>query len=137
MALKPFESVFAPLIFPIGGKEYVVPPRSIEDGATLTSILNGDAPEMPDDELGRLLLGPIYDEMTADGVPHAARTRAVAAVLADFQTDRTTAEIVWETGGDPFAIPAALEARQSTPSGEATSTKRPASTSGTKSSRKA
>ena len=96
-----------PLELPILGKVYRVPEISIPDGMVLAGIVDGsdeDAQKMKGVELWKLLLGPAWDEMIADGVPLAAATRAGLTVLADRQYGRELAQVTWETGADPKAI---------------------------------
>jgi hypothetical protein len=103
-----------PLEFPINGKRYVLPEQGIEAGITLAGIVSGKnkaAARMEGVELWKLLLGPLWDEMIADGVPLAAATRAGLTALADHQYGRDVAEITWETGADPKVLEPYLEAR--------------------------
>lgn len=126
MPFKEYESFAEPLALPIGGKTYIIPPVGIRDGLKLTTALAEKDTKLTNEEFSRLLLGSAYDELVAANVPAAAFGRVVATALAEFQGGRATAELMWETGGDPKAIKA------QTPEAEATTTPRRASTSGTR-----
>lgn len=138
-----FDDLFDPLVLPIGGKKYTIPPMSFAAGARINGLF-GDAPEkLSDEDYFRLLLGPVFDEMVADGVPAKAINRAGMAALADFRETRSVAEATWATGGDPKALMEYAKAqapnrasRRSMSTGAATATRSRASTSGTKTSRK-
>lgn len=151
MPLKPYEE-FAPepLAFPIGSKLYVLPPLDYRLGLRLQQILAGDDDSLNDakgEDLFQLVLGPLWDEMKADGVPLEAMQRAGFVALADYQYGRAMAEKVWENGLDPEALAAALTAAastgrkqpadrktRSTPTAGAARTRSRASGSGTKTS---
>lgn len=138
-----------PLVLPINGKKYTIPEVNIADGIRFTEVVEGDASKtMTDEEFFRTFLGSTYDEMLADNVPGGAVHRAASAALADFQSGRALAEIMWKTGGDPKGlqelvdsfIPPNRSARRaskpSTSTAAANTTKRPGSTSGTRKSPK-
>jgi hypothetical protein len=113
MALSAYEE-FAkePLVFPIGGKKYVCKPVGIPAGRRLAALINGKDKELakaPSEELWRLVLGDLWDEFEADGVPQEAAVRAGLTALADWQYDRETAEAAWEAGADPKALQAYME----------------------------
>lgn len=86
------------------------------------------------DDMNKELLGPLYDEMVADGVPFEALVLAGQTATHDFLYGREAAEAYWNSGGDPKAVaetlPAANVFSQSTDAEN--TTKPPASTSGTK-----
>ena len=102
---------------PIGGKVYALRPVSAELGPRLQVLMSagvtlGRGGELADDdkqvlddmaeqEMYRDLLGPAYDEMTADGVPWSALKHAAMTVLVDATVDRDTAEKYWENLGKP------------------------------------
>lgn len=94
--------------------------------------------ELEDDDaeadLQQKMLGPAYDQMVADNVPFMAIKIAGLTAYHDFLYGREAAEAFWNSGGDPKAVAQTWsESTGSTMStGEATTTKRPASTSGTK-----
>lgn len=96
-----------PLVFPINGKNYTLPELSIPLGLTLAGIIDGSdkkASKMKGVELWQLVLGPLWDEMIADGVSLPAVTRAGVAALAEYTDSRELAVVAWETGGDPKAL---------------------------------
>lgn len=86
------------------------------------------------EDITRRLLGPIYDEMRADGVPYEALVQAGQTATHDFLYGREAAEAYWNTGGDPKAVaetlPQANIFSRSTDAENTTPT--PDSTSGTK-----
>ncbi|OZB79732.1 MAG: hypothetical protein B7X41_19050 [Microbacterium sp. 14-71-5] len=98
-----FNDLFDPLVLPINGKQYTIPPVSFAAGVKINGIVDGTE-KMGDEEFYRLILGSVFDEMLADKVPMAALDRAGKAALADFQYGRGMAEIMWKTGGDPKAV---------------------------------
>jgi hypothetical protein len=146
MSLSEYQTFATPpLAFPINGKTYTLKPLSIEAGLRLAgAIEDGDAEldDLKGEALWRLLLGDTWDEMRTDGVPLEAATRAGLTALADHQQGRAFAEVIWETGADPKALEKYLTAkapnraaRRSRGTAKASTTKRPASTSTTKTSR--
>lgn len=136
MSLKEWEPDFEPLAFPIAGKTYTVPPISWESGIRLTRILSKDEAVPEDvDEQNRILLGSAWDAMKADNVPMEAFARAALTALIDFRMNREAAETYWNSGALPEAP--APQGATSTPTDEASTTKPPASTSGTTSAPKA
>ncbi|WP_350347262.1 hypothetical protein ABIQ69_11535 [Agromyces sp. G08B096] len=117
-----------PLQFPIRGKVYTAPEIDIPTGMRLNGIVEGTADQdMNSVELGQLILGPVWDEMIADGVPLAAATRAVSVAMADFLYGREYAQAYWETGNDPKALEKRLApnraSRRSTSTGGARKTR--------------
>ena len=139
---KDYQELADPLVLPINGKSYTIPAVGLADGIKLTAALDPESKTpLADDEFNRMLLGTAYDEMLVDNVPGPAVIRASLTALADFQKGRATAEIMWETGGDPKALTAWVKAatnraqRRSTGTGAAKKTRSPASTNGTKTSR--
>jgi hypothetical protein len=144
MAFKDFREFADPLRLPIDGKTYEVPPVPARLGIQLLGLAKGDdVPELASlsgMDLWKALLGSAWDEMVADDVPMSAIARAGLTALADYQQGRAVAEVVWEGGIDPERMAARVAAilKDSTPStttDEASSTPRPASTSGTTSRR--
>lgn len=139
MELKEFsEFAEGPLVFPYKGKKYTAPDIDIPTGLRLNGITNhGAESELESVELFQLVLGPVWDEMAADGVPLAFATRAGMTVIADFQYGRLYAEATWETGADPKAMAEFMKARgnratrRSKSTGKGTATPSPASTSTT------
>lgn len=146
MPFKEYRDVAeAGLVFPINGKEYLVPPMGIDDGLRLIGVISGDdAKSMDNESFFTLTLGSALDEMKADNVPMPSVARAALTVLADIREGRAVAEIMWETGNIPERLAAYMAAKteeltastESPSTGEAPSTPSPASTS-TTSSRKA
>lgn len=107
MPFEDYTEFIEPLVLPIRGKGYTVPPMSLETGLRLKPFLEGKIPEgITDDEVAHLTLGTAYDEMVADSVPAEAVQRAMLVALAEFQSGRAAAEILWRTGGDPKAVQA-------------------------------
>lgn len=134
------------LEFPIAGKTYTIPELPYQSMLVLEKAKAGEKTyldDAPPEETWRIVMGHVYDDMQADNVPSEALMRAGLATLAFFEFGRETAEAVWETGVDPKALSAAIEAqlraRQgSTPSpstAAASSTRKRASSSGTTSRR--
>jgi hypothetical protein len=145
MPFKDFSELVEPLVLPINGKQYTIPPVSMVDGIRFNTAADPNAAEgtevILDPEFFEMFLGDTYRQMLADGVPGIAITRAAMTALADFQRGRTVAEVMWETGADPKALSEYLTAnlpnraarRQgSKGSGVAKSTRTRASSSGTK-----
>lgn len=98
-----------PLRFPIGGKVYELPPIGIEAGLELAGAIDGSNKAFAKKkgvELWKLLLGPLWDQMVADGVPLEAATRAGMTALADHQYGRALAEATWVAGADPNLVAA-------------------------------
>ncbi|UFS58929.1 DUF7426 family protein [Subtercola endophyticus] len=63
--------------FPLNGKVYTPPPILIETGAKLNALIRGDdGHDESVEALWRLLLGPVWDEMVADGVSAKSAERA-------------------------------------------------------------
>ncbi|WP_434315835.1 DUF7426 family protein [Leifsonia sp. P73] len=141
MDFPDYNEVVEPLVLPINGKKYTIPPISVDDGVRLTDGLNPESKTvLTDEEFYRLTLGTALDEMRADAVKKDAISRASKVALADHQRSRDTALVLWKTGGDPKAlrelVEAALEASTSTTTDEASTTKSPANGSTTTRSRK-
>lgn len=102
-----FEAVYEPLVLPINGKQYTIPPVVAAEGIKFTLAASGeeDAPFFSDDDMERMLLGPdLKQQLLDDGASDAAVKRVLLTALADFQGGRTAAEIMWATGGDPKAM---------------------------------
>lgn len=136
-----------PLKLPIRGKTYTVPEVDIDLGLALTGILTGGKSEFDDkpvEYLYQRLIGPLWDELKADGVPGDIIIRVSETALADFSEGRDIARLVWRYGVSPEALAAAKAATQQTTktatrstrsrsSAAAAKTPTPAPTSGTKS----
>jgi hypothetical protein len=108
MALSAYEKFAAePLVFPYGGKKYVLKPVNIPNGRTLAKIIEGKDKKLsaqPAEEVWKLALGELWDEFIADDVPLSFAVRAGLTALAEIQYGRETAEAAWEAGGDPKAL---------------------------------
>jgi hypothetical protein len=137
---KDYNQIHEPLELPINGKVYRIPPLGFADGIDLTDHLDpkSESAPMTNEAFRKLLLGDAYDEMLADNVPDPSVRRAALTALADFQSSRGAAEIMWETGGDPKVVKERIEAglAATTPPDEATTTKPLVTGTGTKTSRK-
>ncbi|MEV0438943.1 hypothetical protein AB0I84_09535 [Streptomyces spectabilis] len=131
-----------PMVLPIGGRRYTIPPPSADTGvrvqrlmrAAATAVNGGDVNtellgDTDEEALYRDLLGTAYDTMRADHVNFPALKAAAQAVMTWITHDRATAERVWAAGGDPNRLtpPNRLQRR----SGGANTTPHPGSTSGT------
>lgn len=85
------------------------------------------------------MLGPVLDQMRANNEPQQMIEQATVAAWMDFLHGREVAEEYWNSGGDLKAVYDLLVSRGqmspwiSTSTGEANTTKKPGSTSGTKS----
>jgi hypothetical protein len=140
MAFRPLEEILGPIQIVVKGETYSIPVLSAEDGLKLHSIINGDQPETTAGEMVALLLGDTYQLMLDAKLSPATVDRVFFTALADFRNGRDAAEEVWEHGIPkeiPALVAAAVEAAQTTPQAAATTTKPPASTSGTKSRKRA
>ncbi|MCI1914649.1 MAG: hypothetical protein LKJ05_02820 [Bifidobacteriaceae bacterium] len=136
MAFKDYsELADEPLAFPINGTVYTVPPISAKDGLKAQQLIQRsvEGEPIPMSDLASLLLGSAQQQMLDDNVPLAAFTRATITAIADFQQGREIAEATWETAGDPKALEAFLN-HLNTKRVAATTTQKPASTNGTKTS---
>lgn len=105
-----------PLVLPIRGKKYTVPPMGIKTGLILLRAVDHD-PEAEallsvGEALFRAVLGTTYDEMLADDVPMEAVDRAAITAMVDFKHGRTAAFICWRTGQDPEALGRFIAASQ-------------------------
>jgi hypothetical protein len=112
-----------PLAFPINGKTYTLPPVGIEAGIEFAGIMSGKNKAWAKKEgveLFKLVLGPMWDQMIADGVPLDAATRVAMTAIADHQYGRDIAIIAWETGADPKALEPYLTARAAETTNRAT-----------------
>lgn len=143
MPLKAFEQVAPePLIFPVKGKMYEIPPVGYLKGLRLSAMLAGTdktmSAESPD-VLWEFVLGDVWAQMKADDAPMEAMNRVAFATLTDFRFGREAAEKVWESGIPPEALAAIQAAIQATEQPKqpdmvaATKTSSRVSTSGTSS----
>lgn len=141
MEFPDYNEVVEPLVLPINGKKYTIPPINLDNGVRLTLGLVPDTKQpLTDEEFFQLTLGSALDEMRADSVKNEAIGRAAKTALADHQRDRATALVLWKTGGDPKAlrelVATALEASTSTTTAEEPTTPPRTRGSGTSRSRK-
>lgn len=120
MSAKPW--VIVPLVLPVNGKDYEIQPANYDDGMTLMKMTDaGDNADEDTTVLFKLCMGSTWDEMHADKVPYNVMFRAgvaalqfqTALVVAGFDSDTavTAGEQAWESGIDPEALAAALEAQ--------------------------
>jgi hypothetical protein len=102
--------------------------------------MNPDTDEsMTDPEFYQFLLGDAHTEMVKDAVAPEVIARAAFVALADWQSGRPAAELIWEQGIDPKALQAAVavaEALTSKATAEAAKTPSPEPTNTTKSRKK-
>lgn len=134
MSFRDFTDIVGPIVLPIKGKRYTIPTLTIEQGIHLHKVMNPDTEEtMTDPEFYEFLLGDAHTEMTADAVTPEIIARAAFVALADWQSGRPAAELIWEQGVDPKALQAAVDVAEAltlkatagaakTPSPEPTST---------------
>lgn len=100
------------------GKVYRIPPVTIEGGAIIRAQAADPAGFLdqhrgkPEDWLYRLILGPVWDEMVADGVGEQFAVRVYLTALTDHMSGREAAERMFAEGVDPLALAALLEAVQ-------------------------
>lgn len=138
-----------PLVFPIGDKDYTVPPVGVTAGWPLLEILQnpGKHAKIKNEQMFTMAMGGVYEQMREDGAPLHLVFRAGMASLAHFQvlSGGGTSEAaliaaagIWESGLDPeelaawaAANPNKIPGRRTAAAGAST-----ASTSGT-STRKA
>lgn len=121
MPLRPLEDIIGPLVVPVRGKEYALPAVSVADGAKIhASRSSGAALEYQ--ELYRIILGDVHEQMIADHVPGDVVDRVFLAAYTDFTSGRESAEEVWENGIPKALRDAAKEvlAAMNQPAAEAT-----------------
>ncbi|QWT24939.1 hypothetical protein KPL76_06170 [Subtercola sp. PAMC28395] len=114
--LKDYQEFTAgPLVLPVNGKNYTVPPLSIEAGIRFDELASGrdhDAAQAAPNELWKLVLGPLWEVLLSDGVPSKALERIGLTAVADHQYGRDMAEATWEAGVDPNRLAALLTEKQ-------------------------
>jgi hypothetical protein len=140
MAFRDITDILGPIALPIKGKTYTLPVLTIEQGIKLHKIMDPkDEATMTDPELYAFLLGEAHAEMAADNVAPEVIARAAFVALADWQSGRPAAEVIWEQGVDPKALMKAIELAEALTS-KATdaehATPQPARTNTTKSRKK-
>jgi hypothetical protein len=153
----PFADYYAladPLVLPIRGKAYQIPPATAEAvvrwrvySALLERLRAGEQVVIPDEQIisdedfQRMFLGDALDQMRADEIHPGVIEHAATTSLADTMAGRDAAELVWNSI-DPKAsklatTPApATDSKPSTSTAAATTTSSPARTTGTKSRQK-
>lgn len=150
MAFRDLDEFFADFLeLPIGGKTYRVPDVPAADGLWAQRIVeeirkakragDADAGKLDDGDerlLYQRMLGPVFDEMMADGVGWSKVTHAGMTAFIWATNDREAAEKYWESGGDPEALGSAgstqNRASRRASAAAARTTQKRASTSGTK-----
>jgi len=124
MALRPYEDIIGPLIIPVRGKEYTLPPISLADGLRMHAAASrGEEISLKD--LNDIILGETKDAMLADGVPPSVIDRAFWVGLTDFQQGREAAEQIWEHGVPKAVLEELVKAFQNTTPPAADSTTPP------------
>jgi hypothetical protein len=115
--MRDWRDIHVPLVLPINGKQYKIPPVSVETGALIRLAQSDDeeaarvATEQLNDGFNERILGDTYAEMLADGVPDVAVVRAATTALVDHNHGRVAAVAMWETGAlDPEALAAFMAA---------------------------
>lgn len=136
MEFADYKQFADPIVLPINGRKYEIPPVSGADGVKFTLARTpGSGVTMSDEEFFAAFLGDTYGQMLDDGVPAEAISRASAVAVADYQRGRETAQMMWETGAVPKAMEAWIAAHSTptkTNTDAAKKTPSRASTSGTK-----
>lgn len=116
-----------------GGTPLPIPDLRNIDGTIITSA-NGVIPQ--DEALYQRLLGPVWGELKADGVPWNRVQLISQTAMFWVGTGIDTALAFWNAGGRPGEAPAPNRQTRraaSTSTARGTATRKPASTSGTKS----
>lgn len=105
MAFRDITEILGPITLPIRSKIYTLPTLTVAQGLQLRAVLDPDDDETLDDEaFYTLLLGDAIEQMRADGVGPDVIARAAFVALADWQSGRPAAEVLWETGIDPKVL---------------------------------
>lgn len=127
------------LRLPIGGKEYVIPSPDAATGLHVQRLFaaaegaGADTADLDDEaeaDLYRRVLGGVYDEMVANGLPWSRLRMAGLTALVWVAGGVESAEAFWAAGGRPEA-PGPNRASRRAGSGSAPRTRRPGSTAGT------
>lgn len=101
------------------------------DQTPLTADTKGAVSQ--DERLYRRLLGPVWDQLNADGVTWPRIKMICETTVFWVGAGLEVAETYWNSGGNPEALRPNRKARRSTATGGASSTKKAVSGSGTKS----
>lgn len=133
MAFRDITEILGPITLPIRGKVYTLPVLTIAQGLQLRAVLDpDDEATLTDPEFYALLLGDALEQMRADGVGPDVIARAAFVGLADWQSGRPAAEILWETGIDPKVLTDHMKKLETaTSTVAATTTQKPTPGSGT------
>jgi hypothetical protein len=130
---------------PVCGKTYSIPSPSAKDGLRVEQITNlairaaaggdvtAEAEALNDDEerdLFQLCLGPVYNQMLADGVSWTWLRHAGLTAMVWISSGLTAAERFWQSAGNPETEAPNREARRSG-SAAASKTRSRGSSSGT------
>lgn len=138
MTFEDFQDIAPdPLELPINGKTYTIPAVSAADGLKAWQwIRDGkkdDGTPAKVEDIAAILLGKVQQKLIKDGVSWQALNRVYLTAISDFTNGRRSAEAMWETGGDPKALE---RLTASATQAEGDTTLKPASTNGTRNSRK-
>jgi hypothetical protein len=106
MAFRDLADIIGPLELPIRGKTYTLPMVKPADGKKILAALRGER-ELTDAALEKIVLGPVKKQMTDDGVNASELNRALWTALADVQSGRAVAEVIWDKGVGPEDLAAA------------------------------
>jgi hypothetical protein len=142
MGFKPLEELEGPIELTLRGKTYTLPTIMWDHGVRLQQRISEGMTML---ELQAELLGPVLDQLKADGATAALIDRVANVAYADWRLGRDAAEQAW---ADPKALTRALaEAAKAiqaltapptpTGTGEDTTTPQPGSPSTTRSPKKA
>jgi hypothetical protein len=99
MGFAPLEEIEGPIVLTLRGREFTIPPLSLEDGVKLQAALA--AGTLTDAELAKTLLGPALNELGEAGCTPAVISRVTAVAIADWKFGRRAAEAAWQ---DPKAL---------------------------------
>jgi hypothetical protein len=115
--MRDWRDIHVALVLPINGREYKIPPISVETGALIRIAQSDDATAAVaatgqlNEDFNQRMLGDAYGQMVADGVPEVAVVRAATTALVDHNHGRVAAVAMWETGAlDPEALAAFMAA---------------------------
>lgn len=133
MAFRDITEILGPITLPIRGTTYTLPILTIAQGLTLRAVLDkDDAATLDDEAFYALLLGDALETMRTDEVGPDVIARAAFVALADWQSGRPAAEVLWETGVDPKVLTQYLKKiEDATSTGEETTTPSPKPGNGT------
>ncbi|PCN47011.1 hypothetical protein Csp2054_14305 [Curtobacterium sp. 'Ferrero'] len=111
MTFRDYYELADPLVLPIRGKGYEIPPATAsavvryrkyqglierlqagEEGVVIT-----DADRITDDEYQRMFLGSALDEMRADGIHPGVIEHAATTAMGDAMAGREVAERMWNS----------------------------------------